>query len=326
MDALDRRLLDLIERRPRSTYRSLADGLGTSVATVQRRAEGLMTSGRLGRIRGRLSLRALGCTTVMIHGPAQGKLTPEIIDGLGDHGSIRSLSLGMYGRICCLAYVRRPEEVNGLMTFLRERVGLTDARSLIVRREVSLRSGFEEDLPHDGAPIELRGMDLRIIRSLYSDGRKSIAAISKETGISAKAVKRRLEEMTERGILEFETDLRLAREGDIPFSLLVEFGTCTCRDDCLRRLAGDGSTVLGEAFLFQDVPELVLIEGSAPTLSALTGLTASLLRQDEIVQVRPDVITAFRAFDTWVDVISRGEGALPDREAARHPGSGPRDL
>jgi DNA-binding Lrp family transcriptional regulator len=312
MDELDRKLMSLIERNPRATYRSLADQLEISIPTVWERVEGLTSSGRLGPIRCSLSPMALGASVVHLFGTAQTKLTKSVLDGLGDEGSILRVFIGMHDRVFCIFLLEKAGNIDKLIKFLERRIGLTDYQVLVPYKGMDMVDGQYYDFIGSSAKVlELKESDIRILHSLCEDGRKCIAEISKESGLSPKTVRRRLDRMIQNDMIRFRLSLNMGLEEDVWFNLLVEFSSTSSRDAIIMKLVRSGYHCLDEATFYLNRPELALMDGLAQTTAELKQLTNSLLMEDGVQRVLSDIIIHTQDFDTWTHRISRGELPLP---------------
>ena len=67
----------------------------------------------------------------------------------------------------------------------------------------SRANGIREEEEHVTARIELDAVDKILIRRLQQDGRASYTNLGKEVGLSAPAVRTRVQRLTERGVLQF---------------------------------------------------------------------------------------------------------------------------
>ena len=94
MDQLDRRLLRILERDARITYRELSERLGISIPSVQKRMVSLEETGRVLGYSAHIGLQALGGSMVIVQGTSTADFAPDVVDELGKNDSVMTVMCG----------------------------------------------------------------------------------------------------------------------------------------------------------------------------------------------------------------------------------------
>ncbi len=316
MDELDRKLIISLQRDPRLTYREISNQLCISVPTAQRRVESLFNSGRIRSIRYRLSLDALGGKWVFFHGQAKIKLTSEVIKGLMDHGSISRVLQCAYNYVACHVDIREQEDIAEVMSFLMERLDLVDPKISIMSCKSSSSGLFsyrKETIQNSshGNLNNLTNTDMKIIRQLNEDGRKTIRSISQETGISSRTIKKRIDFMLKNGLIENEVDFYLGVSGDIWFASYVRLNDPASKDRFFDQMSKYGGHMYTSGWDYSNAPDLVTFDGMFQSLSEVNECVSTITNSDCVKETNHTIVHMSYVFDTWVHHMSRGELPLP---------------
>jgi DNA-binding Lrp family transcriptional regulator len=322
MDALDRKIIILLQRDPRITYRAISKQLGISVPTAQRRVESLFSSGRIRSIRYRLAVDVLGGKWVFFHGQARIKLTPKVIRGLQDLGSINQVLQCTYNYIVCIVDIRERGDIEGVMNFLMTRLDLVDPKFLVIpcRRSNSGLFSYRNESIHSPPPGDLdllTRVDMKIILQLGIDGRKTIGSIAKEIGISYRTVKRRVDFLVKNGLIENEVDYYLGVSGDIWITTYVRFKDPSLKDEFFKQMAKYDGNLFTSGWDYSNAPDLVTFDGMFQSLSEINELVSTITNFEGVLETNHTIIHMSYIFDTWVHRMSRGELPLPRSGTAK---------
>jgi DNA-binding Lrp family transcriptional regulator len=319
MDALDRKLIVLLEHDPRITYREIGDELRVSVPTAQRRVENLFTSGRIRSVRYRLEAEALGGEFAIFHGEARVNLTPEVILGLQDHGSIHRVLFALNNYMGFWVDIREEGDIEGVLNFLRSRLDLASPKYHLVPNKSSSGGLIdhrkeENKIAKPGHFKMLTNTDLRIVRQLSLDGRKPISSIAQETGLSSRTVKRRIDSMLKNNLIQPEVDWYMGKDDDIWFTMFVRLSDPSAKNeffDQLVKLEGKNVQLFTCGWYYPNTPDMVTFDGMIQSLSELHNVVSTVSKISGVVEVNPNVVHMSYLFDTWVNRMSRGELPLP---------------
>ncbi|MBI0583853.1 MAG: winged helix-turn-helix transcriptional regulator [Methanomassiliicoccus sp.] len=309
-----------MRREPRITYRDLSEQLGTSTPNVHRRIDRLRTTGTLGPIRAKLRPETVGGTCALIHGQAVGKLDAKAWQALAAQGSISRAIIGCRDRVYLSTCLKEPSRIDEVMRYLADRFPIAGPEVLVVQERSSpWRDDWTYSGDEAGPRMEyIRAADLRIIRSMWDDGRKQICDIAADTGLSKPTVRRRLANLLDRKVIEFDMGIEHGQGADVNFGLIVRFQSPDDRDGFLRGLSNEPYCCREEVMLFSNAPDTVWMNLTVDTINDGYARIDEIRERKGVVSVMSDVILKAFTFETWVDRLVGTEGGdvvLDDRAA-----------
>jgi DNA-binding Lrp family transcriptional regulator len=204
MDQTDITLCRLLQIDSRAPYHELASRLGLSINAVHKRIKELTEKGIIRAFRARPSLEASGAVTVWIFGRSD----------LADMGAVRerlqkndttywiAFSGGSYVYIG--GYLRDISDLTQYSEFAKNQAGMSDPTI-----------GIMPSSPKRPTADNLRPLDFEIISQLSRDSRKPLSDVAKEVGVSSKTVRRRLDWMTEKRLIDLTIDWYPDQSNDI---------------------------------------------------------------------------------------------------------------
>ena len=225
VDELDRQLTQCLGVDGRASFASIAEILGVSDQTVARRYRRLRSSGLL-RVVGLKSHKvgSLGWFLRMRCVPGAGPAIATALARRTDTAWIQLLS-GDTEVLCSVRSDAR-EERDTLLTRLprSERIVAVTAHSRLHQFAGGTEGlGFLEVLPAErveplrqparGGHVELGELDFALFGALGADGRTPYAELAAATGWSESAVRRRMDQLRDAGVLFFDLELDMAAFG-----------------------------------------------------------------------------------------------------------------
>lgn len=229
IDELDRQLAQCLGVDGRATFSQLAEVLGVSDQTVARRYRRLRSSGalRVVGLKSRPKAGYLGWFLRIRCVPGSGSAIAAALARRTDTAWIQLLS-GNTEVLCTLRSDAREDRDSLLAKLPRgERIVDVTAHSLLHLFTGGPDAlGFLQVLPDervgplrqrvpaaDGGHVELGELDLALFRALGVDGRASHAELAALTGWSESAVRRRMDQLREAGVLYFDIELDMPAFG-----------------------------------------------------------------------------------------------------------------
>ncbi|WP_189186770.1 Lrp/AsnC family transcriptional regulator [Streptomyces albiflavescens] len=228
LDADDRRVLHALQLDGRASFARIAAVLGMSERAVARRYH---------RLRSRLALRVIGVTRPnpreqeewFLRITAASGSVDAVARALADRGDTSWIaSLAGDGGLGCI--IRTPTAKGdgaGALELFRRSASIATVTAQRLLAPIAGIGGWpgrlealtasEQEAMHLDAP-ELRASetpvgaalsndDVQLLRLLAADGRMSIARIARVSGIPETTVRRRITELTSRGVLIFEVEV-----------------------------------------------------------------------------------------------------------------------
>ncbi|MFL6072504.1 MAG: Lrp/AsnC family transcriptional regulator [Mycobacteriales bacterium] len=223
-DELDRQLVHALTIAPRAPFRVLGDALGVSDQTAARRYRKLAETAGL-RVQGLVHGSRAGWVDWLVRLHATPGGAERIADSLARRPDTRWVRLFSGGtEIVCVLQARTPQQRDAL--FLHglpgsRQVVQVSAHSILHNFSAVAWEGLTSSLPAGrlarlraaagtavpGAEATLQPHDDPLLAELACDGRTSNAAIAKAIHWNESTVRRRIEELTQAGLLYFDVDV-----------------------------------------------------------------------------------------------------------------------
>src|SRR4030066_2124018 len=204
MDDTDRKLMILIGAEPRIHFRDLAKRLGISRQAVHHRMQVLT---KIGVIRGAIagiSVAYLDAIPVCIFGRSRTASVEETLNRLAESDLTRRAVVAGGNFLCVVGFLREISELGGYVEFVKRTAEMPEPTVGIYCLDDGLSPYYSVDGVEKRRQTykELSPLDLRIIASLKDNARRPIAEIAVMLGVSARTVRRHLENMISEGSLD----------------------------------------------------------------------------------------------------------------------------
>lgn len=200
------KILNILARNGRSSYRSIGVAIGLTTKSVKLRVDNMLSSGVIDRFLAVVNPSIIGYKKTYFIALWKNKIGHEIIDRISLVGDIhyRFEVLGGVMGFGITAKEENEEKIQLLLGSLRSAfVGLIESRNYDVTQN-------------------LTKTDYCIIKELIKKPRMDMIDIAKATSSSPKTVQRRIEKMTKNRVLEFSISVNpAAMKGHIVFFLSV---------------------------------------------------------------------------------------------------------
>ena len=204
MDETDITLCRLLQLDSRAPYHELAGRLGLSINAVHKRIRELTDKGIIRAFRARPSLEASGAVTVWVYGRSEAADMDGVRAQLQGNDSTYWLSISGGGYVYVGGYLDDISELTEYSEFVKARAGITEPTI-----------GIMPSMPKLPPTENLKPLDYEIIGRLNNDSRKALSEVAKEVGISSKTVRRRLDWMTEKRLIDLTIDWYPDESNDI---------------------------------------------------------------------------------------------------------------
>jgi len=204
MDEIDITLCRLLQLDSRTPYHELAGRLGLSINAVHKRIKELTDKGIIRAFRARPSLEASGAVTVWVYGRSEASDLDGVRARLQKNDSTYWLSISGGGFIYVGGYLDNISKLIEYSEFVRVQAGIAEPTI-----------GIMPSMPRRPPVENLKPLDYEIIGRLNSDSRKALSEVAKEVGISSKTVRRRLDWMTEKRLIDLTIDWYPDESNDI---------------------------------------------------------------------------------------------------------------
>jgi DNA-binding Lrp family transcriptional regulator len=237
MDNTDRKLLALLGANPRMQYLELAKRLGISRQAVYHRMKVMKEAGVVQGAYASVSIPYLDAIPVAIYGRSETESVEETLDELGRSEFTRRVVVAGGNYVYVIGILRKISELDGYAGFVRRTAEIQEPTVGIYNLDHELMP-----YPVDGSGKrkevykKLSPLDLAIVASLKDDARKSIADIADAVGVTAKTIRRHLNDMISEGSLDLHMPQDLASAGDLFLIMHVHLMDGADRTEVARRL------------------------------------------------------------------------------------------
>ena len=290
MDRTDLLILAMLSQNPLIAYREMATSLKVSVPAIHRRVQVLHDKGILGRYQARIPMSCLRATSVHFVGRSSASSVDKVMTDLSKNDSVRSLLITSGNMLFIHAELRSLDALDQFSEFAK-------GTSMIGDPRIGIDSAGEDKAGGE----ELTPLDLRIIRSMHNDARKSTVDIADELGISARTVRSHLDKMIENCLIELSTEIDPTYSEDTSSILRMFLKEGTDK----RRLQ---ATILHKHFpqvlycqSFVNIPDFTICATITKTPKDLKRLLEQIQSEEGLRSMESNIAITGRYFDTWRD-------------------------
>lgn len=306
MDDIDRKLLVLIEVNPRIHFRELAMQLGISKQAVHHRMQALT---KLGVIRGwtaSISVSYADAIPVAVFGRSETASVEKTLSKLGESEHSHRVVVAGGNFLYVIGMLRNVSELEGFAQFVSRTAEMPAPAVGIYCRDEELMPYY----PVDGggkrkqSNKELAPIDLKIISSLKDDARRSIADIADMVGVSAKTVRRHLEDMISEGSVDLSVPSDLQSGGDMFLIMHVNIRAGADKVEVGKRLLSESPFHDQYIRTFSNLPGLLVWVFWSGNIAEIRKVLGDLGKDEDVVAVMLNFAYSERIYPTWLDKLS----------------------
>jgi DNA-binding Lrp family transcriptional regulator len=305
MDKTDVNLSMLLLVNSRTPYRELADRLSLSANAVHKRIQSLISQGMIRKFTTKISLLALGAVTVLLYGTSEAESLGKLHEKVSKQGSIYWLTLGGGNFVILGAYLRSMSELESLTDYVKKEVFIPNP-TVGILSTYPIGGIFSIDQSKVNLSLEklLHSLDRQIVYALREDSRKPIADIAEEVGVTAKTVRRRLNAMISKGLIEFSIHWYPDTSNDIISTVNLKLKPDASRDVVAHVLKGYFPNLLFY-YQFINIPNELFCFIWTNTMKELKEIQQRLVSEEIVASIVPNILYTGYIFDTWRDELVR---------------------
>ncbi len=209
MDAIDKSILIELINNCRVSYRELAQKFSISYNAIKKRIKKLEKLGIIYRYQVRLSLAMTGANLLfglLLTDGSQDE--EEFVNQIGEHPQIVAAASYTGGHYALIAEYRNSWELLELTSFLRSFKCVNNIETHQILRP-------------RGSTMTLSKLHIRVLNPLIDDPRMSIADIAKTTGLPARRIRKVINELVDRKVVQFTILHEKAEAYGIPFLIRI---------------------------------------------------------------------------------------------------------
>jgi len=292
MDEIDLFIIKKLLENSRLTFRELADMTDMSVSGIHKRIGKLEDGGIINAYITRPSIIALKYLWVAIFGTSNAKSMDIVSKELGQHESIRMVSIAGSKLLYIKAYLRNISELQEYTSHVSRVAHISEPTIGIV------------NVPYITTPEPLTSIDYKILKTLNRDARKPISDIADDVGISAKTVRKRLNRMIEHKLVTFTIQWSPMYENSY-FTLFYLFlNEGTNLNSITQHLNTKYSKNIAYCLTFSNIPHLILLCTLTKT-SKDTQRIQEELQTEGFKDIIPHIFFSVKWYDCWIDQLLR---------------------
>jgi len=303
MDDTDRKLLVLIDANPRMHFRELAKKLGISRQAVHRRMQVLTEIGVIkGAIAG-ISIAYLDAIPVAISGRSMTASIEETLDRLGESELTRRVVVAGGNYLYVVGFLRNISELDSYVEFVKRAAEMPEPTVGIYCLDDGLMPGCSVDGAgkRKQSYKELSTLDLKIIASLKDDARRPIAEIADVVGVSAKTVRRHLEDMVSDGSLDMSVPVDSASGGDMFLIMHVNLRDGADKREVGRRLLSKHYFQDQYIRTHSNLPSLLMWVFWSDKVTEIRKVLREIGEDEDVLSVMLNFAYLERIYTTWRD-------------------------
>ncbi|NVM31880.1 MAG: winged helix-turn-helix transcriptional regulator [Candidatus Helarchaeota archaeon] len=291
MDGIDFAISMALMQNSRIPYRKFAEDFNMSVNSIHKRVKKMVELGIIQKFTTQISGFFIPFINVLMFGPSNAESREELLQELGANENIYNVTQASGNYLYIHSRLRNLNELDSQISFVK-RVGKID--ELIV--------GLDKDSPINYSnyfeKITLSKLDYLIINALKDNSRKLISEIADEVGTSVKTVKRHLNRLVEKNVVQFSIDWYPDKTGIILAMFQLKLKPNIDRTKVKEKLRNKYGQTIIFTWEFSNHPDLLLSCAWANTLKDLQNFEVSLKSKD-IESVTVSLLFRGEMFPTW---------------------------
>jgi DNA-binding Lrp family transcriptional regulator len=288
LDITDLRIMKLLSRDSRTSYRNIASAVGIMPSAAKERVNKMVSNGAIRSFVLFVNPVILGyekeCILILRHVDKTIK-EQDILNRVSLLGDVLVYVLSLEGTANFILSVkdRAPDKIGILTDLLKP----SEVESIFAR--------------YSPARMKIYGSDLKIMKCLLSDPRMLIEDVAETTSLSPKTVARRLDKMRENNVLQFSIVTNLSSmnlTGYIEFGVLIDV-KISSHQKIVERIHHElQEYLLHIPHRYQK--EVIFAVFASPNISAVNLILRRLESYDGVNKVEPFITTSLTIYQDWL--------------------------
>ena len=292
MDEIDLIILRKLLENSRLTFRELAEIANMSVSAVHKRIKNLGDNGIITAFIARPSIIALKSLFILIFGNSNAKSMDAVSKELGQHESIKFVSVAGGNFLYITAFLRDISELQDFSVYVSGTAQISKPTIGIV------------NVPYITTPEPLTSIDYKILKTLNKDSRKTIADIADEVGLSAKTVRKRLDRMVENKLVSFTIEWLPIYENSFVTVFHIELMEGTNINATIQHIYDKYSQNIAYCLNYSNIPNFFTLHTWTKTAQDSQRIQEEL-QTEGFKNVIPHIFLSAKWYDCWIDQLLR---------------------
>ncbi|MFW9934350.1 MAG: winged helix-turn-helix transcriptional regulator [Candidatus Thorarchaeota archaeon] len=284
MDAIDKGILNDLVENCRITYRELATKYTISSSAIKKRVKKLEETGIITGYRLQVSSGMVGVNLLYGMLTTDGSQDEtEFVNTLGGNNKIIAAASYTGGNYALIAEFRNSQDLWEVGAFLRS----FDCVHAIETHQLLSQPGYSMDFSK---------LHLRVLKTLRDDPRMSIVDIADQSGLTARRVRKLVDEIQEGKAIKFSAFIEHGAAGSIPFLMRLTWDErATDHTSIISWLQETFSLSLWETYISVESPIIVCLL-IAETLTEVDNISRTTRRHEHIPTVTVQIAKHHRYF------------------------------
>lgn len=301
MDDVDRMLVLLICENPRMQNRELAKRLGVSRQAVHHRMDALTKTGAFKRMKATVSANYVNAVPAAVWGRSKTTTIDETLDRLGENEFVGRVVVAGGNFLYVLGCLRDTSELDNYVEFVKRVGEIPEPTVGMATPNAGIMPDWIDGGNRKRIYKELSHLDLQIIASLKDDARKPIPVIARSLRVSAKTVRRHLENMRIDGSLDFDVPWDFPPGEDMFTVVHVTLRSDAEKSKVGKRLLSKDPIHAYYFRSFSNLPSFLLGLISSDKMSEIRKILREIGEDEDVLTVTPNLIYYERTYDNWFE-------------------------
>ncbi|MDH3366166.1 MAG: winged helix-turn-helix transcriptional regulator [Thermoplasmata archaeon] len=306
MDDTDRKLLLLISAEPRMHLRELAERLGISRQAAHHRIRVLTEIGVIQGMTAGISIYYLDAVPLVIFGRSQTASIAATLDRLGKSEFTRIAVVAGGNYLYVIGELRDTSELDGYAEFVKRAAEMPEPTVGLYSLDSELSPKYLDGGKRKRSYKELSPLDLRIISSLKEDARMSVADIADMVGVSAKTVRRHLENMISEGSLDLNVPWDPPSGEDVYTLVHVNLRGGADKAEVGKRLLSKYPIQVAFIRTFINLPGFLLCALCSDKMTETRRVLREIGEDEDVQAIMFNLNYFERKYSTWRDKLPEG--------------------
>ncbi len=295
MDEIDVAISMILMGNSRIPYREFAEMFNMSVNSIHKRIKSMVNLGIIRKFTTQISGFYLNFHNIVMFGISKAKNLDNVRQKLGKHENVYCVSQASNKFLYILIWIRNLNELDNLVSFVRQTGEINEIT-------VGLGGVSEFDDLEDVSDISISKLDFLIINALKDNSRKTISDVAYEVGASTKTVRRHLNRLIEKKIVDFSIHWYPDKSHDVLSYIILKLNPSANVDKIklIGKLREQHGQKILFSWMFSNLPNLMIIVIWTRAMKELQELETSLLSEN-FESVNVTILYKGEIFPTWRD-------------------------
>ena len=294
MDEIDLTIIKKLFGNSRLTYRELAGMVELGVSAIHKRIRKLEDDGVINAYTARPSIFALKNLWIIIFGTSKAKSLEIVSKELGQHENVEFVAIAGGKFLYISGFLRNISELQDYSSYASKVSQIDNPTIGII------------NIPYVTIPEPLTTIDYKILRILNRDARKSITGIADDVGLSAKTVRKRLNQMIENNLVLFSIEYTPLYDDSFITVFHGSLKEGTDINATTKYLEKKYEQNIAHCYSYSNIPNFITITSWTKTAQESQMLQKEL-QSEGFKDVVPHIFLSLSWYDCWVDQLLRSK-------------------